>query len=462
MTDQLIDSTHEAAAEKIIGALLYSIDYFPLVDIAASNTTLWPPYQAKLWDAIKAGVHKHPITPEILADRTGADVDRLYSYMYAARGMDDLGLNHHLDILVRRGQKVIEKQIALQLQAGTIDRNTATRKLEMIDKIGVDTTDASAIGVADRAEDYVMNRPSDGVRSGAGLMDAWTWNWLTHELTLLIGKYKGRKSTVMRNIILGLAAREVPVTVALLEGTRRSFWADCVAMVANYILDQGGMLKTVCQQDGLPSLSGKQILVYDKWKSNPLRWSAYTKACEVWRMLPITVYDKTDRIADPQILKSKFQRAHFDGKLRVGAIDYIQKMRFSGSIYERMTQSMDMVSELSELALHQLVLSQQSEEGIKRPDDHSPSAKGGGDLPAEADQMLIPNYKAEALINPSDIRIYEQLFVKLHLGRATRGRQTTNYTIEPASGIMLRSDDTPDMQLIPDALWRSSQPPLID
>jgi hypothetical protein len=113
-------------------------------------------------------------------------------------------------------------------------------------------------------------------------------------------------------------------------------------------------------------------------------------------------------------------------------IDYVQKLASPGDIFKRVSTAVMTIQDvLAPEGITQVVLSQVSNEKIKAGNadsDYSTGAKGGNDIEAASDCVLVTEY--DNLKDPAT------LTVNLKHARRTRPGKR-KYDINPSSGLIL-------------------------
>lgn len=432
------DTTHAAAAEVCLGAVLHAPDrHIAAIQKRVPAVRLWPPAYVSVWQAIVA---RHdagqPLTPETVAHDSGFDVDRLHKWRayFSQKGLDDAAVDAHARIVATRGQGELARMIGQDLikangdAAGVIE--AAKRKLDGL--LDATTTDreptAAALGAELEAELEKAVDPALLVPTGLGRLDDWTWEFRRGKTTVLGAPYKQRKTTLARNIALAAASRGSGVSVAMLESDRRSFTADCVAMIADQLLSRGLI-------SGGPEdlMCGEWLINSRAWKSRMPTYKAVKRGIEIWKELPLTVYDRDDVgfRPDPWLLKAKWRRDVLARGVKLLIVDYAQLLNFGTGMtsFEQSEASADWLKNVAaDLNVHVLILAQLNEDGVSGSAGYSPKVKGGGALPAAGDSTVRTSYNPDEQDN--------RLRVQLKLARNAKQGQRESFVIRPASGLI--------------------------
>ncbi len=235
--------------------------------------------------------------------------------------------------------------------------------------------------------------------------------------------YKGRKTTLARNLVISACRAHASVDVFALEGDQGSTAAGLLAMLATEKLRTWG-----CPEE---------MILSETWVRRGNRTSAQRdalsdarKELDAWNL---RVYDGRDRISSADKIAYKVKRDRFMFGLNVFVVDYMQLLG-EGRLFERLESSTHTLQRLIiEEGTTGILLAQLNEATIwtmKDDDDsnYSPGVKGGGDPAAAADFLIRTKYDST---NP------DELTVQLKLARhAQPGKM--RYEINRQSGRILR------------------------
>jgi replicative DNA helicase len=241
-----------------------------------------------------------------------------------------------------------------------------------------------------------------------GLQPAHVW--------IISAPYKGRKTTLARNIIKTACRKGASVDMFALEGDQGSTSLGLQAMVATELLSESDRnLSETFVKRGWPTVVQKAAI------------DAARHEIDGWNL---RIYDGRDGIgtADKIVAKVKRDRVLFG--LNIFIVDYLQLLG-SGKLFERVEASTHALQRLIvEEGVTGVLLAQLNEQTIRDGDsDYSPGVKGGGDPAAAADFLLRTIYDGE---NRPD-----RLTVHLKLARhAQPGKQ--EYIINPQSGLIVK------------------------
>jgi replicative DNA helicase len=267
-----------------------------------------------------------------------------------------------------------------------------------------------------------------GAPTGMAWLTARTNGLRPGKFWSIIAPFKLRKSSVMRNMVIAAAEAKYQVLVCALEGTREDFYLDLWAMLATRYMHRT-LPPDMYQDESV--LDGEHLRARLR---TPAQHSALEQTRPQMAALGkyLRVLDARDRITDLGRFTARVQRERFLYGTQIVCIDYLQKLASTGKIFDRVERAVTTIQDvLAPEGITAVVLSQVNEEKIKAGDsdsDYSPGAKGGGDLPAASDYVLVTHYDAT--------KTPDLLTVNLKLARrALPGKK--DYHINPASGLIL-------------------------
>lgn len=323
---------------------------------------------------------------------------------------------------------------------------------------GVQVRDASALGILESA--YVeANEQFFLTPTYLDWLDVLLGGGLRSKRMIAIGgKQKGRKSSVLRNILLGLARddRQRPntnVSIALLnyENDRVITYFDFVAMLAaewvwkhkHWNKPVRGLAGEPKIQDTLNAEKIQRIVTsrqLERWDA--LQQQAITYALTAMNALPLYIYDsepmngnlKTldDLQGVAQLHRFRDVKPH---QHYILAVDYAQLVGNGGTDYDDMRAFSTKMLELAQtLNCTVLALTQFNEAYNKDRasgiDDNYIGTKGGGTLEATVQSYLVTHYDED---RPHEIT--------LKMARQRRGqagkRTKTTFPLHPVTGWML-------------------------
>lgn len=452
----MANKTHIAAAEILIGAVLNQPDtHLETVRNQLEDPMVWPVGFDRALNTIAALKQQgDPITAEIVSHHSGLDVDRLLSWQASTRAVSAAEVDANIGIVLAQGQlnsihKVGQKLAAANGNAATV-LDEAEAEIARIHRMGTATVSPAPAERVGQLEAELEQPVKGGVTTGLTLFDTVTYNWRPGAGTLIASRYKGRKSTLVRNIVLAAAARGHGVSLAICEDGKLDFDAACVAMIANLLL-QNGYISGASFSDAEVKLSGDYLRWTRGWRNNAGQYRAVKRAFAIYKALPIYVTDMSDHQGDPLKIRAGWRRDVMSHHCRIVAVDYIQIMGWSGQSHADRAQQQEVWLRATMGELHQahgIAVAQLSEEGVKGGSGYSPGIRGGGALAAGGHTIITTDYDSE--------KAADQLTVKVKLARAARMGQREDYTIEPNSGVVT-GDRRGKVELIPPAVLRGSE-----
>lgn len=298
-------------------------------------------------------------------------------------------------------------------------------------------------GRADRPSDLAsIGKEVDAEMASASIISGAPtgFKWLTDRtggfrpghIIALIAPYKGRKTTVARNMALTWALNQKRVCWYALEGSRAELFNDFWAMLATQRL-----------RKMLPDAEFEEEAYLDGMHLHTdLRTPAQHAALQFARkqlddLAPyLSIADGRDGIANLERFDARVKRDRFLRQTDFLVMDHLQLMSANRhkSFFETIEATVRCIQQFAtNEGVTSLILSQMNENAIGATDDaYSPGAKGGGALPAAADYVLTTAYDGD--------REPDRLALRLKMSRrAQPGRK--DYFINPSSGLVLREAD---------------------
>lgn len=239
---------------------------------------------------------------------------------------------------------------------------------------------------------------------------------------MITAPYKGRKTTLMRNLVIQACREGASVSVFALEGTETGAYAGLTALLATERLIAWG-----CPDEAVLS----ETFILRGYRSDVQQQAIAEARTELdgWNL---RIYDARKGIAQPDKLLRYIKRDRFLFGLNVYAVDYLQLLG-EGKLFDRIESTTHRLQQVTvEERLTALILAQLNEATIRESEDtYSPGVKGGGDPAAAADFLLRTKYDGKSAPGV--------LTVELKLARHARpGKQ--RYAINAPSGLILRED----------------------
>ncbi len=241
---------------------------------------------------------------------------------------------------------------------------------------------------------------------------------------MITAPYKGRKTTLMRNLLLRACRAGASVDLFALEGTETGTYAGFIALLATERLlawnchEQAVLSETFIMR-GLRDDAQQQAIAearaeLDKWN--------------------LRIYDARKGITNPDKLLHFIKRDRFMFDLQVYAVDYLQLLG-EGKLFERIETTTHQLQQITvEERLTAIILAQLNEYTIRETEEsYSPGVKGGGDPAAASDFLIRTKYDGA--------KTPDVLTVQLKLARHARpGKQS--YKINAPSGLLIAETGT--------------------
>lgn len=239
---------------------------------------------------------------------------------------------------------------------------------------------------------------------------------------MITAPYKGRKTTLLRNLIIDACRAGATVSMFALEGTETGTSAGLLAMLATEKLLTWG-----CHEEA--HLSETFIIRGSRNEAQQQAITDARKELDGWRL---RIYDARKGITNPERLMRLIKRDRFLFGMDVYALDYLQLLG-EGQLFERMEASTHKLQQLTVTErVTALILAQLNEATIRETEEsYSPGVKGGGDPAAASDFLIRTKYDGAKTPNI--------LTVQLKLARHARPG-TQRYVINAPSGLVIRED----------------------
>lgn len=266
----------------------------PVSDIIGTHQSWFAPKERPIWQAIRQCLDCNtPPTVEAVATRVNGNVEAGYIQVIANLFND--ADNRHL---IYNTQQL--REIGILASARQVGRELA--EIEKPESVGEDVSRAVnelngllasksnrsplAGDVSDVAWQQIQDFQDSGIKTGLKWFDDLTGGLWPGMNYWIVAAYKSGKTTVMRNAVLNTASAGGGVGV-FCEGSREMFTLDCQAMLATAILADQGLRGTDLRLDGL-------FIKRCYWRNgvmNPQELAAIRQAIEVWKHLPIYLWD---------------------------------------------------------------------------------------------------------------------------------------------------------------------------
>lgn len=419
-------------SQKVLASVLNDDGaVFVVQDIVGNQPQRFAPKERHIWQAVIDCLEDNtPPTVEAVTIRVNGDTPADFVKFVAGKFNDDDNrhLIYHTEQLKNVGILAEIRQFGRDLSSlDNLDDISQT-----VDKIvtragGIlagSTNRASDSGAVSDAAWYQIEQTQEvGISTGIKFFDNLTgglWRGMNYWVA---APYKAGKTTVMRNAVLRAIELNNPVAVFCAEGSREMFTLDCQVMLATKILFEDGLRGNDLRLSGLFVRRYYNQPILTKQELDALH-----EAKEIWKGLPVHIWDTKDGIRNLATLRYLVKRArvHF-GVTSVWA-DYSQLFGEGATIYERQSNTALAVQDIAQSEnIAFCMLAQKNEAGVHSSNNYSPNIKGGGDAPAAADFLLIPSIDPE---------VQNMMSIELKLSRHTR-TDKGDVLIAPASGLFL-------------------------
>lgn len=382
-------------SQKILASILIDDGaVFEVHNKIGSNSQWFAKKERPLYEAILGCLADNtPPTIEAVTVRINGNTPP--GYIQSIAGLFNDEDNRHLIYNVEELQK-----LGVLAEVRTFGRNLAD--LDKIDDIskttdnvttklggilaGASTRQSDAASISDLAWQEVEKAQEPGVPTGLKWFDNLTgglWRGMNYQI---VGAYKQGKSTIMRNAVLYAAGLNNPVGVFCAEGSREMFTLDCQAMLATGLLLDQGLRGEALKLNGL----GIRRYYWQSGVFTNRELEAIHEAREIWRGLPVHIWDTKDQITNLSTLRYLVKRGRVHHGISSFWADYSQLFG-EGNIYERQSSTALTVQNIAQTEnVAFCMLNQKNEEGVKGSGGYSPNVKGGGDAAAAADFLLVP------------------------------------------------------------------------
>lgn len=348
---------------------------------------------------------------------------------------------------IRNGiQRVLNTGIAQLADGKKPTELLIAQLMDILSTVHMDTSikGETAAEIGKEFMHLMSTEPSAQLSTGFTWLDNIAGGFDRKHLWWIAGAYKGRKSTLMLNLILNALMQGAEVGVLSREMPRVRVAAQMISMLAvAWLLRES--LYTANDSNGIP-LSSISANILQRVRVGYRKWDKRKVAAVDYGISEWTKFDKRLRIYDSMDGSgslsdwSSVQRVVKRDKAMYGLdllfVDYMQLFDAPGKSeheqtaylaknFQRLTMKEDITT---------VVVAQKNEESIRNGQkSYSPGIKGGGDAAATADYMLVTSYKQ------GDDADETELNVKMQLSRhGTGGADVNNmFSIHPASGLFL-------------------------
>jgi replicative DNA helicase len=285
--------------------------------------------------------------------------------------------------------------------------------------------------IADKAWDL---KGLEVFETGLSWFDRHTGGFWGGRITWFPARFKGGKSTLMRNVVLNMLRNGVACEVFLAEGSQEQFARDMIVMIAVELLYETGTPPAQIKlSSDRVSLS---ILRPDEVKLTEAEQDALALAKHEFSQFPLRAWDIQDGIDDLVTAAYVVKQGKMDQGTRAVFFDYSQLFRIRGTsgIYESATANAIFLQKLAaKEGVSVCVLAQKNTKGVVntgKDSEYSDHVSGGGAAEATADYVLVPD------ISPQDHGIFSVM--KVQMTRSRHGRPTFGvHSLDPETGMII-------------------------
>lgn len=280
--------------------------------------------------------------------------------------------------------------------------------------------------------------PERRMLTGVAPIDRWTGGITKGMVLGVVSRYKGRKTSLMLNVLLNLAEQGASCSVLMFESSQEFVKCQLLSMLAIRWLKKNRLYNSadsygLAMYIGLDAKtifdSKNQYKTWEQTRQHALR-EAMGQMQKIGDRLRIysTGY-KTGKLFD---LESCVRILNYDKRRygsNVSAVDHLQRIegRDGANIYERMSQASNRLESFArreQVAL--FLLSQMNEKGVEaESESKSANVKGGGDFSAAVDYLITLGYNP-----PENERLSAYLEMTMFLSRYGAGGNNVNAKVE--------------------------------
>ena len=383
--------------------------------MAVSHSTLQDRLQAlDLWGSGKEQVGKHYL--RTLDDRAvesvvraALDNARIIRMFYLARQVRDVSI------------RLVEKVESEPHETEHYATKATKHVMDVLAQTGTNRREASVAAILQTQDDT----GSPFVPTGLAWLDSLIGGHRPGHMYAILGRYKGRKTTFARSLVLRALWEGMPVSWYTMDGTRLEVVNGFVAMMATYKMWQAG----VPESQWILGAKGLAKAYRTKEQHEAIVWAQQELA-----QRPLRVYDAADGIQDVDKLETKLKRDIVLHDTQLWVADYVQKFRINTGKkhvggFEQYEAAVDRFQALTTREqTTSVILSQRNESANKNGSDDTAGAKYGGALPAAADYVMETSYDSDDA--PTELP------VRLTFSRYS-GTGEIVYRIDPSSGLIL-------------------------
>lgn len=425
----------QAEIERTIITVLLNDDHaiVPVMGALDGPEMFATPEYSRVYAAVLALLREN-IVPNVytVADRAGLALETLQDIARPYNTKASREVLYLCDIVAREYRKrsvqqaLAEAQDMLAANPDDLD-GYATHVMQMISTASDRKTlrDPAIAAVTERL-DVDIAAAQDGMagyETGLPWLDDKTGGLQKAHVWVLAAPYKGRKTSLARNLILPALRQGAGVDWFALEGSQTASAAALQAMLATDRLRQWGQMTEA-------GLSETYVM---RGMRTPVQQEALAEARRELNGFNLRIYDGRDRISSAERIATLVKRDQLVADMRIFVVDFLQRLG-TGKLFDRMEAATNVLQTLiQESGVTGILITQLNESAIWTMRDdgdesYSPGVKGGGDVPAAADYLITTRYRSDAP---------EMLGVNLKLARFAQPGKC-NYGINPSSGLILQ------------------------
>lgn len=417
MTESHISPIWQAAANNVISGLLGIPELFDHAAKAGITPQHFPPGNWRLvypaimqmrrdgQECVGATVAAAASTKDHQVDPSWVDVQMTRCDFLIANSFDD-----NLKVLESQSMANHDGHIYLdaynRIQSGDPRHEVAASVISQVGRDAwVGVQDADATSIATRIGDLLAAEPVMALDTGIPFVNKRTFGFQKDQIWFIVAHYKGWKSRLLRNMALAASRAGGSVTLAIFEGAQLTVSLQIISMLAaEWLYQQDKFDDTLPDGSLVREINVLETLTLRKtiretWPA--LRLKALDAGIAEFSKIGnrLRIYDKSQhngRLTNFDSIMAMFLRDKtLYGGVDLLGLDYLQNVGDASRIFEQVTS---LTQALQDLAMFEhtcvLVLSQMSEEAIKRKKQtHTPGAKGGGAVPQAADFLFTTAYQ---------------------------------------------------------------------
>lgn len=182
----MVDQTHEAAAEIVIGSILHNPKlHLEVVRQRLANPIVWPVQYSQAYEVLcDMADNNEVISAETLAHQTGLNVDKLLSWQAVARqSVSEAEVDANIEIILARGKMAGVHSLGDKLKSANGDKspdahiNFAQEYLADLQSLGV-SKDITPHERTNKLRSRISeSKQESSVITTLGRLDRWTWRF---------------------------------------------------------------------------------------------------------------------------------------------------------------------------------------------------------------------------------------------------------------------------------------------